>query len=77
MPATIEELREALQFAVQELREAEDKFWVSHCNHPGDAGIENKDSLFAEHRRQDKDRLEGWSKRAGNAANEIRTVLAK
>lgn len=76
-PATVEELREALQFAIAELFEAEDKLWVSHCNHPGDFGIENKDSLWAEHRRQDRDRLAGWADRAKNAANEIRKVLAK
>ena len=77
MSATVEELREALQFAVQELREAEDKLWVSFCNHPGDRGIENKDSLWAIHAREDHHRLEGWSRRAGNAANEIRNILVK
>lgn len=76
-PATIEELREALQFAAQELAEAADKFWVSHCNHPGDVFIKNKDSLFAEHARQDRERLVDWCDRAMNARNQIREVLAK
>lgn len=76
-PATISELREALQFAVQELAEAADKLWVSHCNHPGDFGVERKDSLMAEHRREDRDRLAIWSDRAFKAGDEIRKVLAK
>ena len=77
MAATIEELREALQFAVRELHEAQDKFWVSHCNHPGDSGQKNKESLWAEHARQDKQMLVLWSDRAGESASEIREILAK
>lgn len=76
-PATIEELREALQFAIAELLEAGDKLWISHCNHPGDYGIENKDSLSAIHRREDRERLSWWSNRAFSASEELRKVLAK
>jgi hypothetical protein len=76
-PATVEELREALQFAIAELFEAGDKLWVSHCNHPGDYGIENKDSLSAIHRREDRERLADWSDRIFKATDEIRKVLAK
>lgn len=75
--ATVEELREALQFALAELREAEDKFFVSHCNHPADYGIKNPDSLFAIHRREDKTRLAIWADRMKNAAESVRKVLAK
>lgn len=76
-PATIAELREALQFAVQELDEASDKLWISHCNHPGDFGIENKQSLSAQHRREDRDRLAIWAERATKAKASIKAVLAK
>lgn len=76
-PATIAELREALQFAIQELDEASDKLWISHCNHPGDYGYQNKDSLGAQHRREDRDRLAIWSDRAAKAKMSIKEVLAK
>lgn len=76
-PATIEELREALQFAIQELFEAGDKMNVAHHNHPSDYGYQNKDTLGAQHRREDKEYLAHWSDRAFNAAEEIRKVLAK
>lgn len=76
-PATIEELREALQFAIQELFEAGDKMKVSHYNHPGDYGYQNKDTLGAQHRREDRELLALWSDRAFNAADEIRKVLTK
>lgn len=76
-PATVEELREALQFAIAELFEAGDKLWISHCNHPGDYGIENKDSLSAIHRREDREMLAKWADRAFNAKDELRKVLAK
>jgi len=76
-PATVEELREALQFAIAELFEAGDKLWVSHCNHPGDYGYQNKETLGAIHRREDRERLVGWSDRAFEAGDKIRKVLAK
>lgn len=76
-PATVEELREALQFAIGALFEAEDKFWVAHCNHPGDAGIEYKDSLMAIHRREDREMLAKWSDAASKAKDELCKVLAK
>lgn len=76
-PATVEELREALQFAIKELFEAGDKMNVIHHNHPSDYGFKNKQTLAAQHQREDKEHLAHWSDRAFNAAEEIKKVLAK
>lgn len=74
---TEERLREALQFAIGELGEAEDKFWIAHCNHEGDLHIANKDSLRSAHLIQDKEMLKRLSDRMKNARNQIREVMVE
>lgn len=73
----IETLTKALKDAEAALAEAQDKLWVSHCNHPGDSYIpaEKKGSLWAEHARQDKDMLVKWADAAGVARMNIANAL--
>ena len=67
-------LREALKEAEQALFEAEDKFWVAHCNHP--APRPEKQGLAADHQRLDKAFLAEMSFKMKAARQRVKDALA-
>ena len=65
-------MREALVDAETELGEAEDKFWVMHCNHPGD---DPKREMLTRRRDEDKAFMAVLSERMGVAKKRARAAL--
>ncbi|PCI04601.1 MAG: hypothetical protein COB78_09930 [Hyphomicrobiales bacterium] len=62
-------LIEALEKAQTKLFEAQDKFWVIHCNHPG--------KHVSERQEQDKQFLATLSERMRNAGDDVRAALSQ
>lgn len=60
-------LRGTLAFARNELLEAQDKFWVIHCNHPGTGA----DHALSTRQAEDKAFLGEMSERMGGAIKQI------
>jgi len=71
--ALAEQYRVVVEAAVTELEEAEDKFWVMHCNHPGGSKFEG---LTAKQLDEDKAFMASHSKRMGEAARKARQVVS-
>lgn len=71
----IEKLEKALNVANEGLFEAEDKFNVAHYNHPADRGLEHKDSLAAQHAREDRHMLFVWSEKMHEFREEVQNIL--
>ncbi len=74
-PSPVSALREALEKAEGALREAADKFWVIHLNHPGGYGIDEHLTLYR-HREEDKALLGRKADEMTLAANAARSVLS-
>lgn len=74
-PEQVVALREVLADAAKELGEAQDKFWVFHCNAPTGDYL-RPGSLTDRHLKEDKAFLAELSDRMGNAEKRARAALA-